>query len=337
MLRNKNDFNGQESIVIVPKDDDRNEENDIVCKIEKLEDMATSLKPFVFRSLHNNFILINDKLMRKGQRIILQNRDIISLAKDQSRFFEFYDLRKSLKTEIPPNVLKGYCVEKLLRKGPNGCVYLIHNIRTLKKFALKRVEKLKGDLQNECVFEAKIMNSLIHPNIVRLLHVHDEVKHTYLFTEYLNFLDLLNLINSKPKGRLDENEARDCFYQITQGLKYLHQLNISHRDIKCDNIFVQKEDDKYICKIGDFGLSAYDIDLTQTCGTVLYSPPEMFDTNQIYKGTKCDIWSLGVVLFCMISGKFPFHKSFEDCGTIETQIKAGILRFRCDFIWDQVG
>lgn len=298
--------------------------------------MGSGHKPFIFQSFHDDFFLINDKMLRKGQRIILQNKDKISLAKNQSRFYEFYDLRKSIKVEFPPNVLKGYFVEKLLGKGPNGCVYLVHNVRTLKKLALKGVPKLKGDPENDYVFEAKIMNNLIHPNIVRLLHVHDNTKYTYLFTEYLNFQDLLNLINSKPKARLDELEARDCFYQITQGLKYLHQLNISHRDIKCDNIFVHKENDKYTCKIGDFGLSAYDKDLTQACGTVLYSPPEMFYKNQIYKGTKCDIWSFGVVLFCMVSGKFPFHKSFTDCGTIEEQIKSGILRFRSDSIWDRV-
>ena len=335
MLRNQNDLNSDESITIVPVNGG-NKENGIVCRLEKQDDEKEVIKPFVFRSFYDNFFMINQKLLRKGQRIILQHKDKISLFKNQKKFFEFHDYRTLIKTKFPSNLMKDYFVEKLLGDGPNGCTFLVHNVRTLKRLAVKRVKKFKEDPPNDYAFEAKIMNGLNHPNIVRLIHVYDIIDQTFLFTEYLNYQDLLNLINSKRNIRLEENEARDCFYQVTQGLKYLHQLNICHRDIKCDNIFVHKENDKVICKIGDFGLAAYDKDLTQTCGTVLYSPPEMFFKNKMYKGTKCDIWSFGVVLFCMVSGKFPFHKSFVDCGTIEQQIKAGIIRFRCDSIWNRV-
>lgn len=337
MLGSRNESNSEESITIVPIDVGGNKENIIVCRVEKPEDDdKNSIKPFMFRSFYDNFFLINDKMLRKGQRIILQNKDKISLTKNHKIIFEFYDLRDSIETKFPANMMKNYFVEKLLSDGPNGCAYLVHNVRTLKKLALKTVKKFKEDPENDYAFEAKIMITLNHPNIVKLLHVYDEPENTYLFTEYLNFQDLLHFINSKKNIRLEEDEARDCFYQVAQGLKYLHQLNICHRDIKCDNIFVHKENDKYICKIGDFGLSAYDKDLTQTCGTVLYSPPEMFIHNRVYKGTKCDIWSFGVVLFCMVSGKFPFHKSFVKCGTIEQQIKKGILRFRSDEVWNHV-
>ncbi|XP_070508302.1 ovarian-specific serine/threonine-protein kinase Lok-like [Chironomus tepperi] len=337
MLKKKNDVNSEELITIIPIDVGGNKENGIVCKIEKQhDDSPYTVKPFVFRSFHDNLFLINDKLLRKGQRIILQNKDRIKIVKNINNFIEFHDLRTLIKTKFPQNLMKDYFVEKLLGDGPNGRAYFVHNVRTLERLALKRVKKFEEDPPNDLAFEAKIMNNLNHPNIVKLLHVHDELRETFLFTEYMNFRDILNLITSKTNVRLEENEARVCFYQVTQGLKYLHQLNICHRDIKCDNIFVHKENDNYICKIGDFGLSAYDKDLTQTCGTLLYSPPEMFYKNQVYKGTKADIWSFGVVLFCMISGKFPFHKSFESYGTVEEQIKGGIIRFRCDEIWNDI-
>lgn len=339
MLCNKNGSNNEDSFTIIPVKAEENQENknNIVFSIQKeMEDTAIAQYPYVFRSYSDNFFIINKKPLRRGQKRILLNDDVISVTKNASVFFTFCDMRKPIDTQFKSDLMKNYFVEKLLGQGANGYTFLVHNIRTLDKLAVKKVEKDNAEPRDDYVFEAKILNTLNHPNIVRLMHAHDEVNHTYLFTEYLNCQDLLNFIKMKDNARLEESDAKDFFRQIAQGLEYLHNLNICHRDIKCDNIFMHKDKNKYVCKIGDFGLSSYDNNLKHGCGTLLYCAPEMLRKDVIYKGTKCDIWSLGVVLFCMLSGKFPFHETFKSAGTLHNQIMNGVVCFRSTSIWNNV-
>ena len=121
--------------------------------------------------------------------------------------------------------------------------------------------------------------------------------------EYICAGDLLSYI--KKRGKLQEPVAKFIFKQIILALKFIHENNIVHRDIKLDNILIDLDNNIKIC---DFGVSRIinkgDIMLEQ-CGTPAYIAPEIL-LNKGYEGFKVDVWSAGVVLYAMLSGTVPF-------------------------------
>jgi len=123
----------------------------------------------------------------------------------------------------------------------------------------------------------------------------------------------------KRKRAFSEDEARDLFVQLAKTLETLHQRNIVHRDIKLENIYIscemnqeswkaKKKSPKLLLKIGDFGFATFVIPgkkLDQYCGTPIYAAPEIVSGTP-YDGKKVDVWSLGVVLYAILCGRFPF-------------------------------
>ncbi len=128
----------------------------------------------------------------------------------------------------------------------------------------------------------------------------------------MEYCDLGNLYNMQKRQSAKVfalEEASFICLQILQGLEYIHQNNIIHRDIKLENIFIRKngKGGNYVCKIGDFGL-ARPIGDEETaitnCGTEIYMAPEIL-SGQSY-GKQADIWSLGVLFYYLLFGNFPF-------------------------------
>lgn len=128
---------------------------------------------------------------------------------------------------------------------------------------------------------------------------------------------------------LEESQAQFIFYQLLQGVKYLHQNNISHRDIKPENIMIESSSSLYPrIAITDFGLAkvkAHQNALTTMCGTLNYLAPEvLFGGGEGY-GFEVDCWSLGVVLYAMLSSTLPFTE--DDQKDLIRSIKRGDIRF----------
>jgi MAP/microtubule affinity-regulating kinase len=121
-------------------------------------------------------------------------------------------------------------------------------------------------------------------------------------------------------GFLHEGLARKIFRQIVHAMCYCHDIGIVHRDLKPDNIMV---DSTGKVKIIDFGLGALvkpGMKLSRCCGAVLFYPPEIF-LGRPYDGTKVDTWTLGVLLYFMVTGKLPFRgKSYKE---IEAKVLLG--------------
>ena len=130
--------------------------------------------------------------------------------------------------------------------------------------------------------------------------------------EYCEGGELFNYIVKNQ--RLSEEEAAFFYYQLINGLEYIHSLGIVHRDLKPENLLLTND---HLLKIIDFGLSNYftnDADqklLITPCGSPCYASPEMV-AGKKYNGFKIDIWATGIVLYAMLCGYLPFEDKNND-------------------------
>ncbi|KAJ9050829.1 Serine/threonine-protein kinase [Entomophthora muscae] len=162
----------------------------------------------------------------------------------------------------------------------------------------KRAETLKVRILRE----ANLCKLLRHANIVALHDFRVSMTHYYLFFDHVDGCQLADRIG--PKG-CSEHQATIYFAQIVNAIAYCHRYSIVHRDIKIENILVDKFDR---VKLIDFGLANfYDPNrhLKTSCGTIPYTSPEILRGSK-YIGPEVDIWSLGVVLYTMVTGTLPF-------------------------------
>lgn len=129
-----------------------------------------------------------------------------------------------------------------------------------------------------------------------------------LLTEYLAGGELKEFLKSRSKP-IQESEAKTIFATLVSAIDYIHSNNVVHRDLKLENILLQKKDDPYNLKIIDFGISGL---LSKVggeiihAGTMMYSPPEVVSEEDLSSNPKIDIWSLGVILYVLLTKEFPF-------------------------------
>ena len=157
--------------------------------------------------------------------------------------------------------------------------------------------------------EISILKIVKHKYIVQLYEILETPQHIYIIMEYCEGKDLMDFILSRH--HLSEMESLKFFQQLINALFYLHSQNIAHRDVKIDNMLLDKNKD---LKLVDFGLSTKysdDVLLEQPCGTVVYAAPEVLDGNE-YHGMLADVWSSGIVLFGMVSGYLPFSDKDDE-------------------------
>jgi len=200
-----------------------------------------------------------------------------------------------------------YQIIRTIGEGGMANVYLAHDLILDRDVAVKI---LRGDLADDEKFvrrfqrEAIAASSLSHPNIVEMYDVGEDDGKYYIVMEYVEGKTLKSLV--KKRGGLTLPEVIDIMTQLTSAISCAHDSNIIHRDIKPQNVLI-KEDG--IVKITDFGIAMAlnSNELTQTnsvMGSVHYLPPEQ--ANGKGATVKSDIYSLGIVMFELLTGKVPF-------------------------------
>lgn len=208
-----------------------------------------------------------------------------------------------------------YAREHKIGAGSYGKVVLYRSCTDGKYYAIKAFHKshlLKlrvapsETAMGDVLREVAIMKMLCHPNIVNLFEVIDdpEADHFYMVLEYVEGKWVCE--DSGPPCVLEENKARQYLRDVVSGLMYLHSHKIIHGDIKPDNLLVTASGR---VKIGDFSVSQVFEDdndkLRRSPGTPVFTAPECC-LGESYHGKAADTWAVGVTLYCMILGKYPF-------------------------------
>jgi len=209
---------------------------------------------------------------------------------------------------IKRKVLQDYSLVKFLGKGSFGCVWKSKHCHVPYEFvALKIVARSRLTVEYMRK-EKNILESLIHPNIVRYIDYYEDKKNYYLLEELVDSGDLYDVLSRQHK--YNENDAKILALQLIRAVQYMHNKGIVHRDIKCENTLCKIGPDGSITlKITDFGhatecqdgvlLQQFDV------GSPCYRPPEFIERRAYSKS--CDMFSVGVVIYILLVGQYPYY------------------------------
>ncbi|CAD1473708.1 unnamed protein product, partial [Heterotrigona itama] len=279
--------------------------------------------------LSQNGTFVNKKKVGRGNKVILESNDVISLAQPIVTVYVFMSTTTSESNNLPPELKDKYTVSCKLGSGACGEVKM--------KFAMKTIMKIGGITNGQkhplndpekIMNEVKILKALKHPCVIRMEEIVDTPKAVYIVLELMEGGELFERI--KSRGRLLEKHAKVIFYQVVLAVSYLHDSDITHRDLKPENILLASNSDITLAKVSDFGLSKL-VDaqtmMKTFCGTPMYVAPEILST--IGRGSytnQVDVWSLGVILYACLSGSVPFNCQDKNM-SLQDQIKRGYYSF----------
>lgn len=228
-----------------------------------------------------------------------------------------------------PKMIGLWKIGRTIGKGSSGRVRIARHVKTHQLAAVKIVSKSTIlnpvnkpsrhtflNIEREIV----IMKLIDHPNILRLYDVWETNSDLYMILEYVEGGELFDYLCNK--GPLSTAEALLYFQQIIFAVDYCHRFNIAHRDLKPENLLMDR--DKNI-KIADFGMAAWQAGsynglLRTSCGSPHYAAPEVIMGKE-YDGRASDIWSCGVILFALLTGRLPFDD--EDLTALLEKVKSG--------------
>ena len=261
-------------------------------------------------------------ILYNEREIPLEDNDIQYLKQDEIIFFTFDS--SSFKSS---NHLNQYKFIRWIKSGGYGQVFLSKHVYTNKEYAIKQIDTT--EFSNQDLYnisrEHLILRSMQHKNVIRC---YDSFAHNNKFYTVMDFAEggeLTYLL--KEKGTLTEDEAKKIFKQIYEAVCYIHSQNIIHRDLKPNNILFLDKERTHIVII-DFGISGMANGNQREkikAGTTSFLPPEMASGEEYSSNPKLDIWAMGIILYLMVEGSYPFD------GKNTKEIIISILRGKLEF------
>ncbi|KYG50682.1 hypothetical protein M433DRAFT_138913 [Acidomyces richmondensis BFW] len=216
-----------------------------------------------------------------------------------------YELQEQRNKFSSPELhtVGNYTLGRLIGKGSFGKVYLAsHKLTNGSKVVLKSAKKDDANLAREIHHHRQFL----HPHIARLYEVIVTESLVWLVLEYCPGDELYNYL--LKNGRMEPAMVQKIFTQLVGAVSYVHGKSCVHRDLKLENILLDKHKN---VKLVDFGFTREyqgSTSYLQTwCGTVCYSAPEMLKGEK-YAGEKVDVWSLGIILYALLCGELPFDE-----------------------------
>lgn len=202
---------------------------------------------------------------------------------------------------------EGYLPGATLGSGAYAKVKEAFHTQKKTMIALKIIDLIKApeNLMNKFLpRELDALRVIDHPNVIHMFSTMQfPTQHLVIVTELAENGDLLDYINKHRK--LSEDRARSIFIDFINGIKYLHENEIVHRDLKCENLLLGKD---YKLMIADLGFVTREMGRLSTyCGSIAYVSPEVL-RKQPYYGKPADVWSMGIILYAMLFGKLPFKE-----------------------------
>ena len=205
-----------------------------------------------------------------------------------------------------------YIKEKKMGEGSFGEVWLVRHKILGKEFAMKIIEKSPYSNTKQIINEIEILKTLDHPNILKILEFHLTDDKFYIITDYCPEGELFQEIDKK--STFSEKETSFVIYQILQAVRYCHKMRVIHRDIKPENIMISSRESNGLIhvKLIDFGTAKiFSVGNKQKAlvGSSYYIAPE------VLKGKydeECDLWSVGVIMYIMLTGYPPFNGEDDD-------------------------
>ena len=240
-----------------------------------------------------------------------ENNEYMDQSQKLSEYIKDY---YSKYNNYPQTKLNFYKIGRIIGQGGFAKVNLGLNVLTGRVVAIKSFNKSMKTKYGEAInmdkilYEINLMRKLNHQNITKILETFEDEQLYFIIMEYINGGNLFSYV--KKRRKLSEKIAKFIFRQIILGIKHIHSQLIVHRDIKLENILIDMNNNIKIC---DFGigiiLSSENQDLHSQCGTPMYIAPEIILSTKEkgYKGFPVDIWSAGIALYIMVSGKLPFN------------------------------
>ncbi len=215
-------------------------------------------------------------------------------------------LKKVVKSPRFRSIEEFNIIEKI-GSGGYSYVMLVQNKKSGKRYALKCAAKYKKgkDRSARTRTEIEVLEKLNHKNVIQLKGHFEDDEMIYLVLQYIPGKDCSKFFKHKLPSR---THAKHMMRQMVEAVIYIHSKGIVHRDIKLENILVDKH---YNIKMIDFGLAAiketeFDL-LHDTLGTLRYTAPELIKGDGYNESV--DIWGLGVIFFMLLTGEFPFNGS----------------------------
>ncbi|KAF4659312.1 hypothetical protein FOL47_007625 [Perkinsus chesapeaki] len=212
-----------------------------------------------------------------------------------------------------------------LGKGGYASVYEVRERSTGARRACKIISKKRVEDLELLERELQVLISLDHPNVIRMLSWYESENNLYVIMELCEGGELFDVIDKREElysgknGIFNDHLIGSIIRQIFLGVAYLHQVGIVHRDLKLENCLFKTKDMRSCVKLIDFGLAGlkpmyHDKPwLKDVLGTALYMAPEVISDNTYYD-EKCDSWSVGIIMYIMLTGQHPFWtpKSLSD-------------------------